>query len=130
MPVKQRILIIDDSDIDNDYLELLISIESIDVDYTIKSNGVLGIEYLKDCPDNLFPDIILVDINMPLMNGFEFAHEYEKLFYDRFPDSKIFIMSSSRRLSEIEEAKKLKVVADFIEKPITKIQFSEINNKK
>lgn len=123
---KPRLLIIDDSDIDNSYIELLIDVESIEVDFVIQSNGIHGLAYLEEKMVNNFPHFILVDINMPLMNGFEFIKEYEERFYQKFPDSKIYVMSSTRRLSEIEEAKKSKVVDDFIEKPITKIHFDRI----
>lgn len=120
---KAVFLIIDDSEIDNNYLELLIDIESIDVNYSICSNGILGLEYLQKCEPEDFPEFILVDINMPLMNGFEFIREYEQQFAQHHPNTKLFVISSTRRLSEIEEARKSDIVIDFIEKPLTKEHF-------
>ncbi len=122
---KLRLLIIDDSEIDNDYFKLLIELESINIDYVIQTNGLLGLEYLATLSKDQFPQFILVDINMPLMNGFECVREYEKLFHPKHPNTQVFMMSSTRRLSEIEEARKSNIVVDFIEKPLTKEHFDQ-----
>jgi CheY-like chemotaxis protein len=62
------------------------------------------------------PDIILLDINMPIIDGWQFLERLEK-----FPNKdqfKIYIMSSSIDTNDIEKAKTFSMVKDFISKPI------------
>lgn len=114
-----RMLTIDDCPTDNRYVKLLIELEGVKVDCTYKTNAILALDYLKEISADQFPDVILVDINMPLMNGFEFIEHYEKSFLFQHPNTKVYIMSSSCRLSEIETAKKNESVEDFFEKPLS-----------
>ena len=65
---------------------------------------------------NYIPDLILLDINMPVIDGWQFLEALEKLpNKERF---KIFIMSSSIDKIDIEKSKTFSTVIDFISKPI------------
>lgn len=119
MSNKPRLLVVDDSYADNRYIELLINVEGFDLDCEYKESAIEALKYLQNCEPTQFPNIILVDINMPLMNGFEFAAEFERLYCNRYSSTRVFIMSSSCRLSEVEKAKQLGAVEDFFEKPLT-----------
>jgi CheY-like chemotaxis protein len=62
------------------------------------------------------PDLILLDINMPVMDGFEFLEEYEKLQLNRETSILIILLTTYTR--DIERAKKYKVTA-YLEKPLS-----------
>ncbi len=77
---------------------------------------------LKYDSDNQ-PDIILLDINMPVMNGWEFISAYDKLDVN-FDRTWIYIVTSSIDPKDFERARDSEYVHDFLVKPI------EIDNLK
>ena len=67
--------------------------------------------------DEPMPDVILTDINMPLMNGWELLDKIGSVSYDH--PIKIFVISSSINQEEMDKAKKYDYVSDYIVKPLT-----------
>ncbi|EPR70559.1 response regulator transcription factor [Cyclobacterium qasimii] len=63
------------------------------------------------------PDVILTDINMPLMNGWQLLDKIGSVSYDH--PIKIFVISSSINQEEMDKAKKYDYVSDYIVKPLT-----------
>jgi len=125
MESKYRFLFIDDSDLDNAYVKMMLDIEEIPIIRHFSPSAIHALEYLQDLSEDTFPHVIIIDINMPLMDGFEFAEVYKEKYYPSYPKTKLFITSSTRRLSEIEKAKSFDIVVDFIEKPISSKHFGE-----
>ena len=72
---------------------------------------LLGIDRVK-------PDIILLDIRMPIMDGFKFLEEYDKLDIDK-SDTKIVMLSSSINPLDIERSMNNKYITRFLDKPLT-----------
>ncbi|HWB63955.1 MAG TPA: response regulator [Chitinophagales bacterium] len=69
-------------------------------------------------PDE-FPYVILLDINMPAMDGWSFLLEYRKLPTGFSSKAKIYLLSSSDYPGDYEKAKDYPEVIDFLEKPLT-----------
>ena len=65
----------------------------------------------------MLPDAILLDLNMPVMDGWQFLDEFISLPITK--EIHIFIMTSSIDPADIEMAGKYKVVKEYIMKPIT-----------
>jgi len=85
-------------------------------------NGQLAIEQLKQWCQSThekLPSVILLDINMPIMDGWEFLDEFQKLPGVAHQKSKIYILTSSIDFDDIERAKSYPLVCDFISKPLT-----------
>lgn len=82
---------------------------------SVAETGKAGIEFLRENPDNL-PDLILLDINMPIMNGWDFLNEYRSLQTREIP---IVILSSTVDPSDKEKANNYIEVKQFISKPFT-----------
>lgn len=69
--------------------------------------------------DQKLPDIILLDLNMPIMNGWEFLDEFIKTPITGTDKVLIYIISSSVDPRDIEKVKSYEEVSNYILKPIT-----------
>ncbi len=84
--------------------------------YSVAETGKAGIEFLKEHSGDL-PDLILLDINMPIMNGWDFLNEYKKLVNAK--EIPIVILSSTVDPSDKQKADSYDEVKQFISKPFT-----------
>ncbi|MCJ8211290.1 response regulator [Mucilaginibacter sp. RS28] len=116
------ILLVDDDEINNFISIKLIKKALVSSEIKACLNGKFAIDELKklkEAPSPGLPDYILLDINMPLMNGWEFLDEYKRLDIDPEGKSKIYIISSSVFSNDINRAKSYRpLVKDFISKPL------------
>lgn len=76
--------------------------------------------------DKELPDVIFLDIDMPIMDGFEFMEEYVKLKPKLGKKITIYMVSSSVDPVDIDRAKKISEITDYIIKPITQDQLTYI----
>ncbi len=123
------ILLVDDDEINNFISVKLIKKTLLNTDIKTCLNGKYAIDELVEIqntnPEEL-PDYILLDINMPIMNGWEFLDEYKKLGIDPKGKSKIYIISSSVFNNDINKAKSYPLVKDFISKPLSVEKIREV----
>jgi len=123
MKKYQLILLIDDNRIDNFIHQHVLSKADVSEDILIKNSAVEALEYLKN-PDHVFPDVIFLDIRMPIMDGFGFLRAFEELPEEKKSAVKIFLLSSSIDPIDVEEARKYKRITRFIQKPLDISQLS------
>ncbi|WP_233266024.1 response regulator [Formosa sp. L2A11] len=87
--------------------------------FKVFKNGHEAITKLKT--ENLkeidIPEIILLDINMPVMDGWEFLEEFSKLIFNK--KITIYIVSSSIDPIDIKRAKRYENVSNYLVKPIS-----------
>nr|WP_294775723.1 response regulator [uncultured Flavobacterium sp.] len=91
-------------------------------------NGLDALNYLKENlnSDYKLPDIIFLDLSMPIMDGWQFLDEFTSLEKQKTNKIIIYVCSSSISPHDIIKARKMSAVSDFIIKPVTKDKFSEI----
>ncbi|MFS4454601.1 response regulator [Maribacter sp. 2304DJ31-5] len=65
------------------------------------------------------PQLIFLDLNMPIMNGWEFLDEFTKISNNIFNKTIVYIISSSVDPRDLEKVKNYKTVNNYILKPIT-----------
>lgn len=80
-------------------------------------NGQEAVDTLKDIKASASPDVILLDINMPVMNGWGFLDLFETLSLPQ--STHVYVVSSTIDPSEIQKARSYSFVVDFVEKPMT-----------
>ncbi len=115
-----HILIIDDDEINNFIAGKLIKKVQENTVVSTCLNGLEGINYIKSKIDmDDFPDVIFLDINMPIMNGWEFLDLYSELEGTIKKEVTINMLSSSVYNEDIEKAKIYPSVNKFISKPLT-----------
>lgn len=116
MEPKPQFVIIEDNLIDQFVTKKLLK-KGLDVNpLFIANNGKEGIDWLIKNPNHKSL-VILLDIQMPIMNGFEFLEEFSTLAEDLKNKIKIFVLSSTLDSDEIKKAKENKYVSDFWNKP-------------
>lgn len=117
------ILLVDDDAITNFLNERIILKLNIAKNVKIMLNGNEGLSYLikNNHPKNPFrPDIILLDINMPVMDGFEFIKAL--YHHPHINKTKIVFLTTSGNKQDIEKIKSLGNFK-FLNKPLTKEKF-------
>ena len=77
---------------------------------------------------SIIPELILLDLNMPIMDGWEFLDEFSIKYAAIFQTVKIAIVSSSVNPADFQKAKEYPFVIDFISKPISVDILRKIND--
>lgn len=115
------VMLVDDSDTDNFINKRVIELSKFTPQILIKDSGRNALEYLAahEHQPELLPDLIFLDINMPIVDGFVFLYEFED-----FPEAiknhcKIIILSSSNSKRDIDRIIDNRYVIDFITKPLS-----------
>ena len=122
------VLIVDDDYASNYLTEIILIDLNIATHINITRNGREALNFVKEnCSSKTAycPELILLDINMPIMDGFEFLEEFEKLPYIQSNPIPVLLLTTSTNLKDVEKAKKFNV-AGYIEKPLTEEKFIAI----
>lgn len=114
--------LIDDDEIFQFIMKNTIAEISPDIKIKFFSDGEKGMDFLKQnlgAATNL-PDIILLDVNMPFMDGWEFLKEYKSLQIQIKKDVNIYLLTSSNNPHDIALAKEISELSGYLVKPISK----------
>jgi len=124
----KKVYLIDDDDIFVFLTKKTILKVSPDIDVEVFSDGLQAITHIKEVaanPEEL-PDIIFLDLNMPVMDGWEFLAEYQDIYTSLARKNELYIVSSSISPHEMERSRNISSVSEFIIKPLVKEKFLEI----
>jgi CheY-like chemotaxis protein len=122
----QCILLVDDDNATNFYHQMIIKKTNIDCHVQVALNGQEAIDYLTSngsfSHQTEFPQpgLILLDINMPIMNGWEFLGKYEELPLNQKGNIVMAMLTTSLNPEDKERAKTFTHLEDFLNKPLNK----------
>ncbi len=119
----KNVFVIDDDKVFHFIIKKLFSKNNIDISPSFYLNGLEAIEEIKEKINsgNTLPDLILLDINMPIMDGWQFLDEFRKTgIVTQGERTTIYLVSSSDSISDINKAKEYQdQIKDYFFKPMT-----------
>lgn len=121
-----KLLVIDDDDINIFIMKKMVQKTGYEADMVSKANGQTAIDYLRELikNDQPLPDLILIDVNMPVLNGWEFLESYELLNIKK--DIDMYMLSSSIYENDREKASTYNTLKGFICKPLSVEQVTQL----
>lgn len=124
----KNILVIDDNETDLLIAQIVLQKAGFNGIITIKNSVNTGMEYLLSIENNTesWPEIIFLDINMPLVNGFGFLDSFENLSKSFVEKVKIAVLSSSDNKKDADKFSSKKYVIDFMSKPLSIESFKRL----
>ena len=130
----RKVLCVDDDTISLTISQLLLKRTGFATEVNTVIDGSEALEYFEDLfannpnPAENAPELILLDINMPVMNGWDFLQEYTPRFLDKLPNTRIVILSSTIDPEDFALAKQYPVVVQFISKPLSIENLDELRS--
>jgi CheY-like chemotaxis protein len=125
-PRFNTIMLIDDNEIDNLINQKIIESSNICKHIFTHTGGKSAIEFLKNMEkiaattNNVtLPEVVFLDIDMPLMDGFQFLDEFEKLSRSTKEYCSIIMLTSSINPQDMSKSKKYDYVKKYVNKPLT-----------
>jgi len=130
------ILCVDDDAITLMLCKMVIKKAAFTNEIITATNGEEALNYIKTLKEansngtlKKEPQLIFLDLNMPVMGGWEFLESFSSPEYSEYNHIKVIILSSTVDPTDLENSKKYPMVIDFLSKPISKEMLEYVKNK-
>ena len=119
----KKLLCIDDDETTLMLIKLVVEKAAFAKEVITKSSAQEALEYYRALSDKSvetdYPELIFLDLNMPVMSGWEFLEEFIVKYYPGLNDTKVLILSSSTNPVDKTKAQQYPIILGYIPKPIT-----------
>jgi CheY-like chemotaxis protein len=123
------ILLVDDDKITNFLNQLLLNDLGVAQQVLTAENGQEALRIIEEqCESSNCPALILLDVNMPVMNGFEFLEAYEKMAFTSKQSIIVVMLTTSLHPRDVKRLSGMPIQG-FLNKPLTKIMVQELVQK-
>lgn len=133
MSKYKSVMLIDDNEIDNLINQKMIEAAGLAEHIYTHTGAKSAIEFLRNIQTldeslaaQVQPEVIFLDIDMPLMDGFQFLDEFEKLTVKTKSKCKIVMLTSSINPQDVSKSKKYSYVKQYINKPLSQTNLEKM----
>ncbi len=126
------IVLIDDDDAVNYYHQYVLENMNCTENILIGRNIEDAVKILKSVQEinDVDPSLVILDVNMPRYNGFEFVTKYYEVFQElKKRNVMIIFLTTSNNPQDIAKANELKIVSGYKQKPLTEEMIKELQDK-
>lgn len=132
-PRHKSVMLVDDSEIDNYINEMIIKGSGFAENVFSYSGAMSSLDFFKNIKaisklsKDLLPSYLFLDINMPVLDGFQFLDEFTEFSPLLKQEIKIVILTTSANPTDIKKAAKYNKVVKFLHKPLTEQDLHNLN---
>lgn len=128
----QYVMLLDDNELDNFINQKIIEASHFSKKIYTNTSGQSALEFLsnllvlEDESEVIMPEVIFIDINMPIMDGFQFIKSLMEMPQDRLRNCKLVILTSSMFEEDQQKARSLISDIVFLNKPLTEAALAQL----
>lgn len=123
------VMLVDDNEIDSFINKKVIEFSDLCERTVSMASGREAIDYLEAAADNDLPDLIFLDLNMPIIDGFKFLLEFSKMKDNIRSKASIVVLTSSDNLRDKEKIGANHDVLYFLSKPLNEEKLEAVKEK-
>lgn len=120
----KSVVIVDDSEIESQITKRILFKKSFAENVEAFNSAMAALIYLNNAP--VFPNVIFLDLHMPIMDGFDFMNSYVKFPEEKRKGCKVVVLSGSRASVDFDKAKRHSEIKAVLHKPLQAEKLEEL----